>query len=174
MDNLPEQLRKRVWRLNCDVALDVLRSEDAVCLACDLVVARVATPATIELAGESQNRLVMSDALPIVRQMLAELRVEPVTRLQAPWLLVQDVAQQVVSGRVDPLTGAHTMLGLSDSCGYASEIEDLWLPIDAWDMRSPEDRDDLNLRSQLKLQATHVIRRAETELAALLAGPADT
>lgn len=84
VDNLPDELRERVLRLNADLLVGLLRPDEAVWLACDLLVAGVETPTLLELAGESPIRLILADAVPLVRQTLAELGVEPIDTAQAP------------------------------------------------------------------------------------------
>ncbi|MBY8852792.1 hypothetical protein K7G98_33020, partial [Saccharothrix sp. MB29] len=104
VDNLPDELRERVLRLNADLLTDLLSPDEAVWLACDLLVAGVETPALLELAGESPTRLTFADAAPLVRQTLAELGAEPLDASQAPWVIARDVARQMIAGVCCPKT----------------------------------------------------------------------
>ncbi|MBE1463680.1 hypothetical protein [Kibdelosporangium phytohabitans] len=71
VENLPAELRERVLRLNAELVVDLLRPDESVWLACDLLVAGVETPTLAELAGESPTQLRVADAVPLVRQTLS-------------------------------------------------------------------------------------------------------
>ncbi|MFI9503359.1 hypothetical protein [Nocardia sp. NPDC052566] len=64
MESLPDEVRDRVSRLNADLLLDLLSPEEAVWLACDLLVAGIDTPALRELAGESPTGLTLQTRCP--------------------------------------------------------------------------------------------------------------
>ncbi|WP_306749529.1 hypothetical protein [Saccharothrix yanglingensis] len=166
MDNLPDELRERVSRLNADLLTDLLSPDEAVWLACDLLVAGVETPALLELAGESPTRLTLADAAPLVRQTLAELGAEPIDASQAPWVIARDVARQMIAGGLLPEDGARSLWGLWWSCDNAEEIGLMLQPLEAWDETLPEHRDDDALRAEMRELAEGVVRAADAHLAA--------
>ncbi|MGW6443689.1 hypothetical protein [Lentzea sp. NPDC055074] len=92
------ELRKRLVRLNADLADNSTDPERAVWLACDLLVAGLASPALAELAGESPSQLVERDADVLVAQVLAELGITPMSEEEADWYLGRETALQVVAG----------------------------------------------------------------------------
>ncbi|MDQ2587915.1 hypothetical protein CKY47_28785 [Saccharothrix yanglingensis] len=166
VDNLPDELRERVSRLNADLLTDLLSPDEAVWLACDLLVAGVETPALLELAGESPTRLTLADAAPLVRQTLAELGAEPIDASQAPWVIARDVARQMIAGGLLPEDGARSLWGLWWSCDNAEEIGLMLQPLEAWDETLPEHRDDDALRAEMRELAEGVVRAADAHLAA--------
>jgi hypothetical protein len=166
VDNLSDELRERVLRLNADLLVDLLRPDDAIWLACDLLVAGVETPTLLELAGESPTRLTLADAVPLVRQTLVELGVEPIDTSQAPWIVARDFARQITLGGLLPEDGAHSLWDLSWSCGNAREINLMLLPLEAWDETLPADRDDEAIRAEMRKLAASIVRAAEDRLAA--------
>ncbi|MCR3747090.1 hypothetical protein [Lentzea californiensis] len=56
------ELRNRLLRLNADLAGLSVSTEDAIWLACDLLVAVVDTPAVVELAGACPKSTYTADA----------------------------------------------------------------------------------------------------------------
>ncbi|MDU0293554.1 hypothetical protein [Saccharothrix longispora] len=166
MDNLPDELRERVLRLNADLLTDLLSPDEAVWLACDLLVAGVETPALLELAGESPTRLTFADAAPLVRQTLAELGAEPLDASQAPWVIARDVARQMIAGGLLPEDGARSLWGLWWSCDNAEEIGLMLQPLEAWDETLPEHRDDDAIRAEMRELAEGVVHAANAHLAA--------
>lgn len=95
------ELRDRLLRLNVDLAATRLSTEDAIRLACDLLVAEVDTPAVVELAGASVRSTYTPDAALLVEQMLAELGIEQMSQRQASWWFARDVARLMVSGELN-------------------------------------------------------------------------
>src|SRR5882757_8413839 len=166
VDRLPCELRERLRRLNADLILDLVRPGDAVWLACDLLVADGETPAMLELAGESPTRLTLADAVPLVRQMLAELGVAPIDSSQAPWVVARDVALQTTAGDLPPEDGARALWGLWWSCDNADEIGLMLAPLEAWDETLPAHRDDDAIRAEMRELAQGVVRAANARLAA--------
>lgn len=166
VDNLPDELRERVLRLNADLLVDLLRPDEAVWLACDLLVAGVETPMLLELAGESPTRLTLADAVPLVRQTLTELGVEPIDTSQAPWVVARDIARQMIAGGLPPEDGARSLWGLWWSCDTVTEIGLMIQPLDAWDATPPAHRDDEAIRAEMRQLALEVVRVANARLAA--------
>ncbi|WHT18419.1 hypothetical protein N8J89_35780 [Crossiella sp. CA-258035] len=166
MDNLPAELRERLLRLNAELLEDQLRAGKAVWLACDLLVAGAETPAVVELAGESPTRLALADAAPTVRQMLAELGVEPIDASQAPWAVARDVARGMIVDGLLPEDGAHSLWQLFWSCDNAKEIALMHQPLEAWAETLPAHRDDEVIRAELRELAQGVVRAAVARLAA--------
>jgi hypothetical protein len=162
--DLPDELRERLQRVNADLMLEDLRPDEAVWLACDLLVAGIETPAVLELAGEPPNRLVRADAVPLVRQMLAELGVEPVDTSQAPWVVARDVARQMIAGGLTPEDGASVLWGLWRSCDTAEEIGAILHPLDDWCETLPAVRDDDAIRAEMREIARRIVRAAEARL----------
>lgn len=166
MDDLPAELRARVVRLNAELLVDLLRPDEAVWLACDLLAAGVETPTLLELAGESPTRLTVADAVPLVRQTLAERGVEPIDTAQAPWVVARDSARQMIAGGLLPEDGARSLWGLWWSCDTAKEIGLMTQPLDAWDATPPAQRDDEAIRAEMRELAQDVVRAANARLAA--------
>ncbi|PXX56535.1 hypothetical protein DFR70_11987 [Nocardia tenerifensis] len=166
MHNLPDELRERVLRLKAELLLDLLRTDAAVWLACDLLVAGVDTPALLELAGESPTGLLLADATPLVRQVLTELEVEPIDESQAAWVVARDIARQMIAGELRPEDGAHSLWGLWSSCDGAAAISVLLEPLEAWDETPPADRDDEAIRAWMRELAHGVVDAAHQRLAA--------
>lgn len=125
----------------------------------------VETPAVLELATASPTRIRRVDAEPLVRRMLTELGIEPVDRTRAPWIVVRDVARQMIAGDLPPEDGARTLWGLWWACGSPQEIGLMLEPLEAWDETLPADRDDEAIRAQLRALAPGVLELAEARLA---------
>lgn len=166
VDNLPDELRERLRRLNADLLVDLLRPDEAVWLACDLLVAGAETPTLLELAGESPTRLTLAEALPLVRQTLVELGVDPIDTSQAPWVIARDVAHQMIAGALPPEDGARSLWGLWWSCDNAEEIGLMLQPLEAWDETLPAHRNDEAIRAEMRELAQGVVRAANARLAA--------
>jgi hypothetical protein len=165
MDALPEAVREKVQRLSADLITGLLLPENTVWLACDLLMAGVETPAVVELAGESPTQLTLGDAVPLVRQVLAELGVEPVDTTQAAWVVARGVARQMITGDLPPEDGAATLWGLWWACDTALEIGRMLEPLEAWQDTLPKDRDDEAIRAEMRRLAPAVIRAADVRLA---------
>lgn len=131
LEDLPDELRERVLRLNAALLTDLLRPDEAVWLACDLLVAGVETPTLTELAGEPPTRLRLPDAMPLVRQALTELGVAPIDASQAPWVVARDIARQMIAGNLRPEDGARSLWDLWWSCDKAEEIGLMFQPLEA-------------------------------------------
>lgn len=166
VENLPDELRERVLRLNADLLTDLLRPDEAVWLACDLLVAGVETPALAELAGESPTWLRFPDAVALVRQALTELGVVPIDAAQAPWVMARDVARQMIAGHLLPEDGARSLWGLWWSCDNAPEIGLMIQPLDAWNDTLPADRDDAAIRTEMRELAHGILMAANAKLVA--------
>jgi len=166
MDDLPDELRERLQRLNADLLTDRLRPEYAVWLACDLLMAGVESPAVMELAGESPTRLSSAHAVPLVRQALSELGIGSIDSLQASWVIARDVARQMIAGGLLPEDGAASLWGLWWACENAEELARMLEPLEAWEETSPSDRDDEAIRAEMRRLAPAVIRAADAHLAA--------
>jgi hypothetical protein len=165
VENLPDELRDRVSRLNADLLLDLVRPGEAVWLACDLLVAGVESPSTAELAGESATRLLLSDAVPLVRQLLADLGVVPIDAARAPWVVARDIARQMIAGTLLPEAGARSLWGLWWSCDNAPEIGLMLQPLEAWDETLAGNRDDEAIRAEMRELAQGVLLAANARLA---------
>lgn len=166
VENLPDELRERVLRLNADLLTGLLRPDESVRLACDLLVAGVETPTLAELAGESPTRLRVADAVPLVRQTLTELGVVPIDPSQAPWVVARDIARQMIAGTLLPEDGARSLWGLWWSCDNAREIGLMLQPLDAWNDTLPADRDDDAIRAEMRELAQGVLLAANARLVA--------
>jgi hypothetical protein len=167
MENLPEGLRERVARLNADLLLDLVEADEAVWLACDLLVAGAETPTLMELAGESPTQLLHADAVPLVRQMLAELGVAPVEASRALWVVVRDIGRRMIAGTLSPEDGARSLWDLWLSFDDAAdEIGFLLEPLEAWDQTPPALRDDEAIRAWMRELAHEVVLVADARLAA--------
>lgn len=94
-------LHDRLLRLNAGL----LPPDQAVWLACDLLVAGYETPAVIELAGESPTQLWTWEADPLTDRVLAELGIPRLTDQEQEWVEYRDLALDVVSGKLTPTTG---------------------------------------------------------------------
>jgi hypothetical protein len=81
------ELRNRLLRLDLDRVTYALDPAQAVFLACDLLVAGFDSPALCDLAGESPTRLEANDADWLIRRMLVELGLKPMTFEEAEQLL---------------------------------------------------------------------------------------
>ncbi|MEV6716516.1 hypothetical protein AB0M48_31280 [Lentzea sp. NPDC051208] len=92
------ELRKRLFRLNADLADNTVVPERVVWLACDLLVAGLDSPALCELAGESPTRLSKREADALVEQVLVELGVTLMSEEEADWYLGREAALRVVAG----------------------------------------------------------------------------
>ncbi|ANZ37085.1 hypothetical protein BBK82_14425 [Lentzea guizhouensis] len=90
------ELRERLLLLNA--GLPSCYGEEAVWLACDLLVAGIETPAIAELAGESPARLTDGEAAPLVDRVLAELGIPRLTEEQAEWVDLREIARGVIAG----------------------------------------------------------------------------
>jgi hypothetical protein len=163
---LVDELCERLLRMNADLLLELLDPGEAVWLACELIVAGVETPALLELAGKSPTRLTLAEAVPQVRQILAELGVEHIDRSQAPWVIARDVARQMIAGSLVPEHGARSLWGLRSSCDNAEEIGLMLQPLEAWDETLPTFRDDEAIRAEMRELAEGVVRAANARLAA--------
>lgn len=166
MENLPDELRERVLRLNAELLTGLVRPGDAVWLACELLAAGVDSPTLAELAGESPTRLTSSDAVPLVRQTLAELGIVPIAASQAPWVVARDIARQMIAGELLPEHGARSLWGLWWRCDNAAEIGSMIEPLEIWDATLPADRDDDAIRAELRELARGVVLAATARLAA--------
>ena len=166
VENLPDELRERVLRLNADLLTDLLRSDEAVWLACDLLVAGVETPTVVELAGEPPTRLRFPDAVLLVRQVLTELGVVPIDPSQAPWVVARDIAREMIAGHLLPEDGARSLWGLWWSCDNAQEIGLMLQPLDAWNDTLPADRDDDAIRAEMRELAQGIFVAATAKLVA--------
>ncbi|MGM1061436.1 hypothetical protein [Saccharothrix sp. Mg75] len=166
MDDLPEELRERLLRLNADLIVDLLRPDEAIWLACDLLVAGVESPALLELAGEPPSRFTLADAVPLVRRTLAELGVEPVDTSRAPWVVARDVSRRMIAGGLLPEDGARSLWGLWWSCDNAREIGLMLQPLEAWDETLPQHRDEEAIRAEMRKLAEGIVRAANARLAA--------
>jgi hypothetical protein len=166
VENLPDELRDRVLRLNADLLTDLVRPGEAVWLACDLLVAGVETPTLAELAGESPTRLTLSDAVPLVRQTLAELGVVPIDASQAPWVVARDIARQMIAGNLLPEDGTRSLWGLWWSCDTVKEIGLMLQPLEAWEETLPADHDDDAIRAEMRALAQGVFLAANARLVA--------
>lgn len=162
----PDELRARVLCLNADLLVGLLRPDEAVRLACDLLVAGVETPALLELAGESPTGLLLSDAIPLARQVLTELGIAPIDATRAPWVVARDIAREVIAGGLQPEDGARSLWGLWWSCDNAPEIGLMLRPLEAWDDTPPADRDVDSIRAEIRELACAVVDAANTRLAA--------
>jgi hypothetical protein len=89
---------EQLLRLNLDLADHKIDPERVVWLACDLLVAGLDSPALRELAGESPARLEQSEANALVRQVLVELDIVPMTEEEADWFLGREAALQILRG----------------------------------------------------------------------------
>lgn len=165
VDDLPDGMRERVLRLNADLVVDLFRPDEAVWLACDLLVAGVETPTLLELAGESPTRLTSADAVPLVRQVLVELGVEPIDASQAPWIIARDIARQMIAGSLLPEDGARSLWRLWWSCDTAQEIGLMLQPLEAWDETLPAHRDDETIRAEMRDLAEGIVHAANSRLA---------
>lgn len=166
VEHVPERLRERLSRLNAELFLGLPRPGVSVSLACDLLVAGVESPAAVELAGASPAGLRRVDETALVRQMLAELGVEPPDPARAPWIVARAVACDVIGGSLLPEDGTRTLWGLWWSCGSPAEILLMVEPLDVWDQSVPSRRDAEGLRAQMRALARQVVRAAEVRLAA--------
>ncbi|SES45420.1 hypothetical protein SAMN04488000_13627 [Lentzea albida] len=92
------ELDERLLRLHVRGADGSLDPERAVWTACDLLVAGLDTPALCELAGESPTRLEAGDAAALVRQVVVELGLKPMTHDEANWFLGREAARKIVAG----------------------------------------------------------------------------
>lgn len=91
-------LRARLLRLNAGL----LPPDQAVWLACDLLVAGYETPAVIELAGESPTQLWTWEADPLVDRVLEELGIPRLSDEERDWVEYRDLALDVISGKLTP------------------------------------------------------------------------
>ncbi|MEV6240213.1 hypothetical protein [Lentzea sp. NPDC051838] len=93
------ELTDMVLRLNVALADHAVEPDQAVWLACDLLVAGVDTPALRELAGESPTRLATGDATALVKQVLVELGSTLMTEEEADWFIGREAARKILDGR---------------------------------------------------------------------------
>ena len=110
-----------------------------------------------ELAGESPIGLTLTDAAPLVRQVLVELGVEPAGPQRAPWLLARDTAREMLTGQWS--AGSHSLLLLRDAAG--SGLEPLDGPLFAWERAWSMTRDEAEMRAADREVAAAVLRLAE-------------
>jgi hypothetical protein len=162
---LPDELRERVLRLNADVVRDDLRPGDAVWLACDLLVAGIDSSAIVDLAGEPPTRLELSEALPMVHRMLADLGIEPVDTSQAPWIVARGVARQLITGDLPAVTGASELWSLWESCDHPEELGRMLQPLEDWETTPVMFRDDEAIRARILQLAPAVVGAADAYLA---------
>jgi hypothetical protein len=165
MDALPDELRERVQRINADLIQDALRPGDAVWLACDLLVAGIESPAVVELAGEPPTRLERSDAVLLVRRLLAEIGVEPVDPGQEPWVVARGIARQMIAGDLLPEVGASELWSLWWSCDNVAELGLMLQPLEDWEATPAMFRDDEAIRAWILELAPAVVRAADERLA---------
>ncbi|MGI5130930.1 hypothetical protein ACQEVB_29280 [Pseudonocardia sp. CA-107938] len=155
-----------VQRLNADLITGRLPPESTVRLACDLLMVGVETPTVVELAGESPTRLTLGDAVPLVRQVLVELGVEPVDPTKAAWTVARDVARQMLTGDLLPEDGAAMLWDLWEDCENSPVIARMLEPLEAWQETLPEDRDDEAIRDEMRRLAPAVVHTGDARLAA--------
>ncbi|CCH30758.1 hypothetical protein ABZ816_00655 [Actinosynnema sp. NPDC047251] len=163
--DLPDELRDRLSGLDIDLLHGRLRPEVAVWLACDLLVAGVDTPAVVDLAGESPTRLTAGDAMPIVREVLAELGFGPVDLTQRPWAVARDVARRVAAGTLPPEVGVGYLYWMWPDCDHHDVIRALLPPLDEWHDALPSQRDEEALRARMRELARDVVLVADQRLA---------
>jgi hypothetical protein len=111
------ELRKRLFRLNADLAGSRLSAEDAIWLACDLLVAEVDTPAVVELATASLKSTYPPEAAELFEQVLAELGIEPMTYQEASWWFARDIAGLMAAGELDRQDGENEMRAIGIELG---------------------------------------------------------
>ncbi|SFR17146.1 hypothetical protein SAMN04488564_104516 [Lentzea waywayandensis] len=113
------ELHRRLLCLNADLAATRLSPEDAIWLACDLLVAEVNTPAVVQLASASPKSTYTAEAARLVEQLLVELGVEPMTPRQASWWFARDVARLMAAGKLDREDGENELWALGVELGNA-------------------------------------------------------
>ncbi|GGU20877.1 hypothetical protein [Lentzea flava] len=113
-------LRSRLLRLNAGLLLP----DQAVWLACDLLLAGYETPALVELAGESPTDLRGCDAEALADRVLAELGTSRLSEEESNWVECRDLALDVISGEVSPDDWAYRLVPLRE-LGDADELDEL-------------------------------------------------
>ncbi|MDX3657790.1 hypothetical protein PV646_10800 [Streptomyces sp. ID05-26A] len=132
------ELRNRLLRLNVDLAATRMSPDDAIWLACDLLVAGVDTPAVIELAGASPGSTYVADAAHLVERLLAELGIEPMTAQQACWWFARDVARLMATGELDREGGETELSALGAEFGNAELVPGQLVPAEI--LRTADER----------------------------------
>ncbi|KOV88903.1 hypothetical protein [Nocardia sp. NRRL S-836] len=117
------ELRKRLLLLNAGL-LDSY-GEEAVRLACDLLLAGAESLAVAELAGEPPTRLPASEAVPLVERMVAELGFTPLSDEQVVWVELRELALDILAGREQPGHWACCDVGRIAECWGADELRPL-------------------------------------------------
>ena len=114
-------------RVASGLVLDRPRPEQAVTLARSLVETGSVSPAVLELAGLSADprRVNMAEVGPLFLAVLDEFGMALPSQVEAAWFAVKLLAEDILSGAIDPVIGANRFWFLSRLCDDSPELWEL-------------------------------------------------
>jgi hypothetical protein len=118
MTSVPSGAQAVVWRLAVDLEMGMIEPERVVRAASQLVEMGVDDDAVIALAvmPSDLRQLRVDDVEPLVRTLVANLRVALPTSEQAGWATAAFIAEAMIEGAVAPVVGASRIWRLWEQC----------------------------------------------------------
>lgn len=122
--SLTTEQRRDAMRVASGIVLDEPRPEQAVALARSMVASGSVSAVVLELAGMSidPKRTRMADIGPLILSVFLEFGVPLPSRLEAGWIIVEAIAEEILAGSIAPVVGANHLWSYAEICGNPEEL----------------------------------------------------